>query len=152
MPASKLLRDAILLHTIRYESRVSACGVRYGSVLYIAFGEGLTKPHLGRASTTKYSVELEVGSDSWVLTNYGDIILDSEFSDIERARDTLNGSLLGRKMLDIEVSQSESTITFDGNMKLKSGIVPAPASGFLYSFQAKYGPTWETLNGVTIQD
>lgn len=152
MPASKSLRDAILPHTIIYESRVSACGVRYGSVLYIAFGEGLTKPHLGRASTTQYSVELEVGSDSWVLVNCGDIILDSEFSDIERARDTLNGSLLGRKMLDFEVAQSESTIIFDGNTILKSGIVPEPASGFLYSFQAKDGPTWETIDGVTIQD
>lgn len=151
MLENKILRDAILPYTNQYGNGICACGVRYGSVLYMAFGHGLTKPHPGRLSTIEYSFELEVGSDRWVLVKFGNEILDSEFIDIELARDALNASLIGRKILNFDIAQSESIIIFDGNLILNSTITPDPASGFLYSFGPRDGPVWETVDGVLLQ-
>jgi len=152
MSSSKSLRNAIFPYLSRYGGCVSASGIRYGSVLYIAFGEGVSKPHQGRASTTQYPVELEVGSDAWVLNNGSDQVLDSGFNDTELTRNTLHNVLVGRKVQDLETTQTESIIIFDNNLILRSYIAPEPAAGFLYSFQVENGPAWETIDGVAMQE
>jgi hypothetical protein len=151
MSSSKSLRDAILPYLSRNGDFISASGIRYGSVLYIAFGEGIFQPHHGRTSTTQYPVELEVGSDTWILTNGSDQVLDSGFDDTETARNTLHNILVGRKVQDLETTKTESKITFDNNLVLRSYIVPEPAAGFLYSFHVENGPVWETIDGIAME-
>ena len=151
MSSRDLLRSSIMPYLNTYRGRISASGIRYGSVLYVAFGKGISKAHVGRASTTRYPVELEIGSDTWVLTKDNDMILDSQFDNIQEARSEIHNILVGRKMLDIETTQTEGIVTFDANLVLRSCIVPEPGSGFLYSFQVQNGPEWETLDGAELR-
>lgn len=152
MPSNESMRDLIFPYLSRYGNCVSASGIRYGSVLYIAFGEGISKPHPGRASTTQCPVELEIGSDTWILTNSSDKVVDSGFDDTELTRNTLHSILVGRKVHDLESTPTESIITFGDNLVLRSYIVPEPAAGFLYSFQVENGPAWETVDGVVMHE
>jgi hypothetical protein len=150
---NKSFSDAILPYIRRYEGRVSACGVKYGSVMYITFGEGIDTPSVRNLLITVYSATLTFGADDWFLINCGDTILDSEFSDIGQARDLLNNVLIGRKLLDIKIDKNDSVIIFDNDLILKSAITSEePASGFLHSFYLRDGPIWVTIDGVTIKN
>ena len=144
------MRDLILPYLEEFDCRISASGIRYGSVAYIAFGRAREKPHKGRPSTFHYPVEIEMGSDYWTIERNGEILLDSCFSDVDRAREKLQ-VLNGRKLCDIDIQASYGVFELDDGISWISSIISRPASGYLYSFQAENGPTWETLDGVSVQ-
>lgn len=150
LPESSL-KEAIFSYLARHEFLISAAGIRYGSVAYLAFGQGMPKEHRGRAATTQYPVELEIGSDDWKLTRDEAHLIDSEFDNVDKAREQLQKLLVGRKVSDIQSSGDESRIVFDDGMSLCSRLGPDPASGFLYSFQAERGAIWETIDGITLE-
>jgi hypothetical protein len=45
-----------------------------------------------------------------------------------------------------------STLSFDGGLVWTSRLSQDPASGFLYSFDVDGGPSWETVDGVSVVD
>ena len=151
MPPETLLRTAMLPYLEKYNFVISAAGIRYGSVAYIAFGQGLLQRHSGRAETTKYPVEIEFGSDRWKLVHDASILVDSEICDQDAVRKILAKYLVGKKVIDIVVTGNESRIEFDSHTFLISEISYDPASGFLYSFQAENEPAWETVDGILLQ-
>jgi hypothetical protein len=146
------IRDAIFPFLEKYRFCVSACGIRYGSVLYVAFGECVTQAHQGRPDTTHYPVEFEFGADDWHANNNGKRIIDSQFDDIDDARSKLRDLLVGRRLIDVVTADDESQIIFNEECILLSRIAPEPASGFLFSFHVEDGPTWETVDGQSMQE
>jgi hypothetical protein len=152
MHPNSSLKEAIFPYLAGHEFLISAAGIRYGSVAYLAFGQGTPKEHQGRATTTQYPIELEIGSDDWNLMRDGTDLIDSKFDNVDRARERLQELLVGRKISDINSTDNESRIVFDDGMSLCSRIGSEPASGFLYSFQAERGPTWETIDGIALEE
>lgn len=149
---SEDLSRAILPHLEMYEARIAVAGIRYGSVAYIAFGSGVTTPHKKHSSTTHYPVEMEFGSDYWELVQDGNIMLDSNFSNVNAARAEIGSLLIGRRVLGIVTEGAESRLVLDADTSIRSRVAQEPASGFLYSFHVARGPTWETVDGIsTIQ-
>lgn len=146
------LREIIFSHTAKHNNTISACGIRYGSVLYFAFGLGAFKRLPSGNFTIEHQVELECGANDWVIMDANGIILDSNFNDIHLTRPVVSSLFVGKKMIDFVAAQNESIITFDDGMVVKSIIECMPGSGFLYSFHVVGGPSWETIDGVTIQD
>lgn len=130
-----------------FDFTVSASGVRYGSVIYIAFGIGEIRSHVSRADTIHYPIELEFGSDYWELIRGDRVLINSEFWDVDSARMLLNDNLVGRTVCDLTVNEQQSVIMFDENTLLKSRIYKDPSSGFLYSFQTGDKDVWETVDG-----
>jgi hypothetical protein len=150
MTAVSSLAEMILPHLKDYGSLISAAGIRYGSVAYIAFGEPKEELHSGRASTLEYPVELEIGADDWALVQ-GDIrILDSNFENVDEARIANGRALLGKKLQDISLSGNESVLKFSERLELWSQLTSSPSSGFLYSFQGAGGGGWETVDGKAL--
>jgi hypothetical protein len=151
MASRENLSQAVLSRLKRHGFTVSAAGIRYGSVAYVCFGQGVVEKHSGRADTTRYPCELEFGSDVWRLIREGQILLDSENFDQEIARIIISKSLVGSRILDIKVHKNESIVVFEKDTLLISEISSEPASGFLYGFQAENEPAWETVDGVLLQ-
>lgn len=143
-------KQAILSSLQRYSSKVNGAGIRYGSVAYLAFGESWQDEHIGRASTRQYSVEIEVGADRWSLLDGSRKVLDSNFSNIDEARTVWSDALMGRKLLDVGIVSDQAKIIFDHNFALTAVISKTPASGFLFSYQERNGPDWETVDGFMI--
>lgn len=144
------LRDAVFPYLEPYSFVISATGIRYGSVAYIAFGQSELKQHRNRASTKQYPVELEIGSDNWSLIRDGERLIDSRFIDANEAREKLEQLLVGQTVIDICLLEGESRIAFSDGITLCSQVGTDPASGFLYSFQVEKGPTWETIDGASL--
>jgi hypothetical protein len=109
------------------------------------------KQHQNRASTEQYPVELEIGSDNWNLIRDGESLIDSRFIDANEAREKLKQLLVGQTIIDIRLIEGESRIAFSDRITLCSQVAADPASGFLYSFQVEKGPTWETIDGASLQ-
>jgi len=145
------LKQAILQPVKKYDYIISAAGIRYGSVVYISFGpRGFERSVLG-GYLEKYPVSLEFGSDVWRLIRNKKIVLDSNNYDQDRARIIISESLVGIKLIDIKIRKNEGIIQFENDIFLISEILPDPASGFLYGFQAENEPSWETIDGVLLQ-
>jgi hypothetical protein len=140
------LSQAILPHLKRYDFIISAAGIRYGSVAYVSFGQGVVEKHSGRADTTRYPCEFEFGSDVWRLIRDGQTLLCSESCAQDLARRIMSESLVG-----IETLKRESIVRFEKDTFLISEVTSEPASGFLYGFQAEKEPAWETVDGVLLQ-
>lgn len=144
------LNKAVFTYLEAYEARIGAAGIRYGSVAYIGFGDGITTPHKKHVPTTNYPVEMEFGADYWQITQSGNLLMDSNFSNVDAARTKLGCLLIGRRVEDLITIGNESRLELDDNITLRSRVTPEPDSGFLYSFHAAGGPTWETVDGVSI--
>jgi hypothetical protein len=145
------LAGAIWPYAAKHGFQISAAGIRYGSVLYIAFGQGVSKIHRATAATTQYPVELEFGSDNWKLIRAKSCLLDSGFSDVNDARNRLQDLLVGNRIIGIELSESISCVLFNDEINLCSEISSAPEAGFLYSFYVEGGPSWETVDGINFK-
>lgn len=107
--------------------------------------------HKAHLPTMNYPVEMEFGSDYWEIIQDGNIIMDSNFSNVDAARAKISSLLIGRKVQGIGVreSESESRLELDSNIIVRSRVAQEPASGFLYSFHVEGGPTWETVDGIS---
>jgi hypothetical protein len=147
MQPDSSIKERIFQYLKDFDFIVSASGVRYGSVIYIAFGIGEIRSHASRADTTHYPIELEFGSDYWELIREDRVLINSEFWDVDSARILLNDTLVGRTVCDLAVNEQQSVIIFDEDTLLISRIYKAPASGFLYSFQTRDQDVWETVDG-----
>ena len=143
------LNKAVLPYLEEYEARIGTAGIRYGSVAYIAFGNGVTTAHKAHLPTTHYPVEMEFGADYWEIIRGGDVLMDSNFSNVDAARTEINSLLIGRKVQGIVVTENESQLELEGDIILRSRVAQEPASGFLYSFHVAQGPVWETVDGVS---
>jgi hypothetical protein len=142
--------DNILPYLERYEFRIAAAGVRYGSVAYISFGSGFPEMTSRGTSLVRYPVAIEFGADDWVLFREGKEILNSSFEDRELARAILARHMIGKTLTAIEMTPTDSTLSFDGGLGWTSRLSEDPASGFLYSFDVDGGPSWETVDGVSV--
>lgn len=151
MASHENLCQAILPRLKRHDFIISAAGIRYGSVAYVSFGQGMVEKHSGRADTTRYPCELEFGSDVWRLIRDGQILLDSENCDQDAARRIISESLVGSRLIDIKTDKNEIIVGFEKDTFLISEVSSEPASGFLYGFQAENEPAWETVDGVLLQ-
>lgn len=151
MASHENLSQAILPRLKRHDFIISAAGIRYGSVAYVSFGQGMVEKHSGRADTTRYPCELEFGSDVWRLIRDGQILLDSENCDQDATRRIISESLVGSRLVDIKTDKNESIVRFEKDTSLISEVSSEPASGFLYGFQAENEPAWETVDGVLLQ-
>ena len=143
------LNKAVLPHLEPYEARISAAGIRYGSVAYIGFGDGVTTPHKTHVPTTSYPVEVEFGADYWEVSQGGNVLMDSSFTNVDAARAKIGSLLIGRRVQGLITIGNESRLELDEDITLRSRVAPEPASGFLYSFHAAGEPTWETVDGVS---
>lgn len=150
MQQETFLKAAVWPSLEKYHFLVSAAGIRYGSVAYVAFGNVTHTAHRGRATTSQYPVELDIGSDHWQLTQNGKQLISSDFGNVDRAREQLQALLAGKKVIDVELDDKESAIVFDHGMRLLSKTGSTPASGFLYSFQADKDASWETIDGFNL--
>ena len=135
-----------------YDSRVSYAGVRYGSVLYLSFGNPVRQRATRNICVDVYPVAIEFGADDWSLIHAGKEVLNSDFADVHSVRENLKEWLIGRTVLAVELLGSSSTVTLDDDWVLVSRIDRDPASGFLYSFHVDGGPSWETVDGVSPAD
>jgi hypothetical protein len=121
-------------------------------VAYLGFGVGVSKALAPRISPVEFPVEIEFGADDWVLSNDEAEILSSHFENRELARGLLARHLIGKTVAGIEIAPTHSTVSFDGDLVWTSSLDPDPASGFLYSFYVDGGPTWETVDGISVRD
>ena len=151
MDWSKELKDTIFPYLEPYEFRISAAGVRYGSVIYLGFGEGNSRRHANGILITQYPVEIEIGSDNWSLDKNGNPMIDSHFVSIDSARLKLENLLVGVKLVDTKIANKTARMVLDKGLVLQSHIIPMPESGFLYSFQTEDGSVWETIDGKTFR-
>lgn len=135
-----------------YDYCISAAGIRYGSVAYIAFGNSVKISHKKHEQTMEYPVEIEFGSDEWQITQNEYTLLNSDFSDINIAREIISRVIVGNKVRNIAFCKITSAIKFDCDTIFTSRISHDPASGFLYSFHVIGGPSWETIDGVSIRN
>lgn len=140
-----LLRGAIEDH----RSVVSAAGIRYGSVMYIAFGTGKIKPVTRSIMALIYPVEIEIGSDSWHLCKSDANVIGSEYENIEKVRDELQNLLVGRKLRQVLPESGRILFKFSDEVTLHADVRVDQASGFLYSLSVEGRGTWETLDGIT---
>lgn len=142
--------DNILPYLETYEFRVASAGVRYGSLAYISFGPGFPEVTTRGTSLIRFPVAIEFGADDWILSRDGKEILNSSFEDRELAREILSHQLIGKTLTAIEMTPTHSTISFQEDLVWTSRLSPDPASGFLYSFDVDGGPSWETVDGVSV--
>src|SRR6266850_718067 len=96
--------DNILPYLKRYGSRVTACGIRYGSVIYLGFGVGVRKTITRTIMAMTYPVEIEFGADEWTLSENTKDVVTSRFRRPERAREELEQYLVGRTVAAIEIT------------------------------------------------
>lgn len=140
----------------KYASIITQAGIRYGSVAYIAFGEGREVTRSRHSALKHFPVEIEFGADHWVLYSSGQELVSSDswngsFSETELVRSLLEKSLIGTQVTAIDCSETEFTIEIEPNLVWKSRIClsPKPASGFLLSLSWDHDSVWETLDGKT---
>lgn len=142
--------DSINHCLAEYGRSVAGSGIRYGSVLYLGLGNSKRKKVTDKLETTVYHIEVELGADEWVLMGPDGEIMNSAFADTKSARKILSDLLVGKNILDIELDNVESRIVLDHGLSIISKIDSEPASGFLYSFYVEGGPSWETIDGISI--
>ena len=147
MTPSIELKNTVFRYLNTYGFCINTAGIRYGSVLYLGFGESTLYEHKKRPATTRYQAEIEIGSDYWSLERNNSLLIDSSFSDINDTRSVLEDLLVGVKLKDIEITNETARIVMGEELVLQSSISLDPASGFLYSFGVEGGLVWETIDG-----
>jgi hypothetical protein len=131
-------------------NRISYAGVRYGSVIYLAFGSP-RRDRIVRRIVDIYPVEIELGADEWQLTRRGELVMDSDFEDVRKARSDLLDWLPGRMVTALVTENGTSRIEMDGGWLLSSQIAPDPASGFTYALAFDGGDGGESLDGLSLK-
>lgn len=141
--------DEMMPHIGRFGYRVSAAGVRLGSIIYMGFGPIYRDRTPSGVLIDNFPAILEFGADEWSVRHNGVEVLGSGFADVKEARATLNKFLVDRNVIKVDVSDSYSNIYLSGNGIIESIVTDDPASGFLYHFRANDGPCWDTVDGIT---
>jgi len=149
MPVERALIQEIVPHLRRYGCRISAAGISVGSMLYLGFGPPRKVETLSGTTRNDFPAILELGADEWHVVEMSGQILSSDFADIELARQTLADALVGRLVIDIDLSIEKSTLLLDRGGSIISLLSDDQASGFLYYFRADDGPCWDTMDGLT---
>ena len=152
MEQSNTLGSIALSAVAKHGGCVSAAGIRYGSVLYLAFGQARLSNVTQDIQSKIYPVELEIGADDWKLSRNDRLILDSRFTNSRNARFTLSDNLVTQKINDIVLYDRTLDLVFSQNTVLSVVVRPSPASGFLYSLYIDGVGSWETLDGEAISD
>lgn len=142
-----VLWDRIKPHLGKYRYQIAECGVRYGSVIYFGFGDGLRTISKDHSSYVRYPVEMELGSNNWHIKSEESAVLDSDFADPELARSILRRLFLDRQVRNFEVVGDRAILWCSESLVVEMDIDPDPASGFLISFDTIDGVSWETIDG-----
>ena len=110
------LYNLMLPHLKEYKARVTASGIRYGSVAYIAFGQGIITQHKSYLATKSYPVEIEFGADYWSIIQNGRTAIESNFHDIQVTRKKIESLLVDRTIRGIFANDSDKITceTVDG--------------------------------------
>jgi hypothetical protein len=144
-------KEAIFPYLEKYQFCIGACGVKYGSVAYIAFGELIIETRPGKHQLYHYPVNLLFGADIWDLSQEGKLIMNSDFENVHTTRSKLEELLIGRTLVDIVTVEDESHVIFSEGLILSSYIMSEYASDFLFSFYVENGPIWETIDGKSMK-
>ena len=121
---------------------VRRCNVRYGSVIYFGFGDVV----IDAFGAERNLLELELGSDAWLVISDGDFVLMSSLDSVDKMQRYLP-RILNKMVTGIEISSSNSNIQV-GEILISSEILEVQCSGFLYSLDEYQGLCVETLDGI----
>jgi hypothetical protein len=129
---------------------ITGGGVRYGSVMYLGFGETWTEKSLrGRWDIRRFAVELELGADVWSCSMDGVDYLSSDRPDLSLQRDDIDEMFVGGRLLGALSDDQHFDLSISGGISIRSAIKSDQASGFLLSLSLRHG-FYETLDGQTL--
>jgi hypothetical protein len=143
--AGKLLQSYI----DRYDGKISAAGIRYGSVAYIGFGLAFIRTHKQHLDTTHYPIEIEMGTDYWRISKDDAILLESNFTKVDDARKKISNILVDKVVKRIDFGRVITIETSDGIL-IDMEISENPSSGFSLSVDVDGELSWETIDGLSV--
>lgn len=132
------------------EFRITGGGIRYGSVIYLGFGEPIIQSNGQHRVTKRFPVELEIGADNWSIVDGGAVVVRSQFTDLGQTRSQIQRLFEGRELRRVTLITGAVTLECSGGLAIEMDVRPDPASGFLIAFDVKDVLAWETVDGENI--
>jgi hypothetical protein len=140
--------ELLVAHLIKPGVPITGGGVRYGSVMYLGFGNTWTESLLGRWEIRRFAVELELGADEWCCLLDGRAYLSSDRPDLSLERDVIDKLFVGGRVLSASFDDEHFDLSVSGGVVIRSAIKADQASGFLLTL-ALPNEVYETLDGQT---
>lgn len=142
-------QELLTAHLIDPGLAITGGGVRYGSVIYLGFGDTRTENLLGRWDIRRFAAELEFGADKWSCLADGKAYLTSDRRDLALERNDIDEMLAGGRLLSAFFDGAHFDLSISGGIIIRSVIKPDQASGFLFTLSLP-DESYETLDGETL--
>lgn len=123
--------------------------MRYGSVIYLGFGETWTETLRGRWDVRRFTVELEFGADDWSCLADEKVYLGSDRPDLSLERVDIDKMFVGGRLLSASSGNSRFDLSITGGIVIRSVIKGDQASGFLMALTLP-DRTYETMDGEAL--
>ncbi len=147
--AMTVFHELLATHLINPGVAITGGGVRYGSVMYLGFGDTWTENHLGRREIRRFAAELELGADEWLCLVDGNAYLSSDRPDLSLERDDIDEMFVGGRLLNTSSKKEHFDLSISGGVTIRSLIKADQSSGFLLSLSLA-DKSYETIDGVTL--
>ena len=144
-------QDLLTRYVINPGLQIAGGGVRYGSVIYIGFGDTWTENLRGRWDVRRFAVEVEFGADEWSCLVDGKAYLGSNRPDLSLERDELDDIFIGGRLLNTSLTKVHFDLVLSGDVLIRSVVKPNQASGFLLTLSLA-DAIYETLDGCSLVD
>ena len=141
-------QELLAANLIKPGLTITGGGVRYGSVIYLGFGDTWTESLRGQG-IRRFAVELEFGADVWLFLVDGIAYLSSDRPDLYLERDEIDQMLIGGQVLSTSSDLAHFDLTISGGIVIRSVVETDQASGFLLTLSLP-NESFETLNGETL--
>jgi hypothetical protein len=151
MPQEKSVVSFISESILKVGPRILSAKLRYGSVFYLGFGQYNTQKTNGGKCVSSYSLEIEFGSDEWIILIDNRVVADSDFIDRDNLGEVLRLNIVGKELQSILLNDNNIDFNISGKIKIVIKLTMNPASGFSLAFSNKDDEQdWETINGLSI--
>jgi hypothetical protein len=144
-----VFKELILAHLMKPGVAITGGGVRYGSVMYLGFGDTWTESLRGQREIRRFAVELDFGADKWWCSLDGIAYLHSDRPGLSLERDVLDEMFVGGRVLGASLDEAHFDLSISGGITIRSAIKADQASGFLLALSLP-ARSFETLDGQAL--
>jgi hypothetical protein len=126
--------------------RIEHASIRFGTIAYLCFGgrHEIVSPR--GTKLTQYDVEIEIGSDNWVICKDNQLIHSSDHTSYDEF-DNIQELIVNQTFENFTECNDNSFMLLSDNIYIKSKLEKKYSSGFLYSISRYGGGLWESIDG-----